>query len=368
MRHTMVLMGAILAATPAASQSRDAQLATVLRTLEGGGHSVNFSSGRVLQDSYHAVTNVRAETPCRISFTQRRSSHELVPEDQRGTVSEQKRTLAKFMAVSARGDRVYYDFEGSSGQPFFWVTRSAGDAQALAAALIALAADCAQAEPLPVEEVVIDPAGRVAALAIDRREGSRYGWAIDHRTREEADARAMTECQRLGGNCQIVLRFTGGCGAYAVDQQRGSTAWGWGTDRERGPAESRAASEVTRRGGTLPATRVWGCNMRDPAAAADGRATAAAAAARVAAEQEAALQTRLAAANRLADLRREAMAVARAKSEAETRAYQQRIVDYQAAKAANDADVARAREAQAQYERQRAAYEESLRTGSYKNK
>lgn len=124
------------------------------------------------------------------------------------------------------------------------------------------AAAAAQAEyrrKLAEHEALVGRKTEVAALAVDRRDGSRYGWAINHSSQEDADQRALQECQKTGENCQIVLRFAEGCGAYAVERGNGSL-YGWGTDTTRQAAEARALAEARARGGKDVLIRVWGCN------------------------------------------------------------------------------------------------------------
>lgn len=105
-----------------------------------------------------------------------------------------------------------------------------------------------------------DAGGSSASLAIDRRDGDQYGWAIDYATREEADARALAECEENGdGECRVVLRFTGGCGAYAVERGN-SSLYGWGTANSEDAAKRRALAEARERGGEDVLVRVWGCN------------------------------------------------------------------------------------------------------------
>ena len=97
----------------------------------------------------------------------------------------------------------------------------------------------------------------VGALAIDERQGNRWGWAVDYETAAAARSAALEEC---GAGCSVVLTF-GRCGAYAADQAGGSTAYGWG--ESYGSAEGareRAFAECGSRGGTSCAVRAWGCN------------------------------------------------------------------------------------------------------------
>ena len=103
------------------------------------------------------------------------------------------------------------------------------------------------------------------SLAIDRNQGSRYGWAVDYADQGAADRRALSECQKLGGRCSVVMRFRNACAAYAADQATSSTAYGWGwSERDRATAERIARRECVKRGGVRSqcAIRVWGCITR----------------------------------------------------------------------------------------------------------
>lgn len=101
--------------------------------------------------------------------------------------------------------------------------------------------------------------GDIASLAIDRKDGDLYGWAINYKSQSEADERARQECAKNGGDCHVVLRFQGGCGAYVVERGN-SSLYGWGTADTRATAESRALEEARARGGKDLVVRVWGCN------------------------------------------------------------------------------------------------------------
>ena len=65
------------------------------------------------------------------------------------------------------------------------------------------------------------PAG---ALAIDERQGERYGWAVDYESAEAARDAVLREC---GAGCTVVLTF-GRCGAYATPGEDAGTIYGWG--------------------------------------------------------------------------------------------------------------------------------------------
>src|SRR4051812_46754703 len=56
---------------------------------------------------------------------------------------------------------------------------------------------------------------KTGALAIDRQNGFAYGFAFDQATRADAEARALEEVSKRGGNGTVVLVWSGeGCGAY----------------------------------------------------------------------------------------------------------------------------------------------------------
>ena len=97
----------------------------------------------------------------------------------------------------------------------------------------------------------------VGALAVDERQGERYGWAVDYETAGAAQARALSEC---GPGCRVVLTFEG-CAAYAADQDADSTAVGWAESfASAAGAQQAALSECSSRGGRGCIVRVWGCN------------------------------------------------------------------------------------------------------------
>lgn len=230
----------------------------------------------------------------------------------------------------------------------------------------------------PVEEVVNDPKGNIASLAIDRRNGSRYGWAVDYKTVEEADARALEECGKDGSKCHVVLRFTGGCGAYAADFAKGSTVYGWGTARARQAAESRAHSEARRRGGTNVSTRVWGCNSVRKDAPAKSTASGSDAATGAAPVEPGPHKMTNAEADAKYAADMERYNAAMAEHDAAVKAYDQQLQSMQEshaasqeaaarAKAAYEAELAKARQAQAEFEEKQRQYREEFKkaTGRY---
>jgi len=106
--------------------------------------------------------------------------------------------------------------------------------------------------------------GNYGALAIDRANGFYYGWAVEYKTQNEANRRALTECQRVGGNCTIVKQWSGGwCVVYRTIDGNVGTAYGWGMARSYADANRIAMNECAKRSNGLPCNNyVWGCNSR----------------------------------------------------------------------------------------------------------
>ena len=102
--------------------------------------------------------------------------------------------------------------------------------------------------------------GDYGSLAIDAINGNQYGWAINYDTQAEANQKALSECQKNGGNqCHTVLWFKGGCAAYVVEPGNPSL-YGWGAADNRAEAERIAKQEARSRGASDLVVRVWGCN------------------------------------------------------------------------------------------------------------
>ena len=102
--------------------------------------------------------------------------------------------------------------------------------------------------------------GDYGSLAIDAINGNQYGWAINYDTQAEANQKALSECQKNGGNqCHTVLWFKGGCAAYVVEPGNPSL-YGWGAADTRAEAERIAKQEARSRGASDLVVRVWGCN------------------------------------------------------------------------------------------------------------
>ena len=97
----------------------------------------------------------------------------------------------------------------------------------------------------------------VGALAVDERQGDRYGWAVDYATGSAARSAALGQC---GPGCSVVLTFER-CAAYAADQDANSTAVGWAESYGSvAEASGAALSACGSRGGSGCIVRVWGCN------------------------------------------------------------------------------------------------------------
>lgn len=233
-----------------------------------------FTSGRWLEGAVVQVSSPRAAGRCVTIYSETQPYDSRIAVKDRGKFSTDNEIRWKEASdLRVVGNRFYWkQIRKATGRPFdyFFVLPSSRAARELEAAGTVLAAACNSTESSaqPIEEKVHDPARNSASLAIDRRDGSRYGWAIDYKNWSQSDARALAECQRTGARCQVVLRFTGGCGAYAADQANGSTVYGWGTARNRQDAEARAWDEARRRGATSLVTRVWGCNSSNTAGSA----------------------------------------------------------------------------------------------------
>lgn len=101
---------------------------------------------------------------------------------------------------------------------------------------------------------------KYASLAIDKKNGFYYGFSYDQPNRDAADNRALDECRKHGGNCTVVLAFSGeGCAAYRTISA--GTAYGWGIASNRQDADAIAMRECLKRSnGAAPGNYVWACN------------------------------------------------------------------------------------------------------------
>lgn len=103
---------------------------------------------------------------------------------------------------------------------------------------------------------------KYAALAVDRSNGFYYGFAHDYDNRYDAEQRALSECKKRGGNCSIVLVYTGGgCAVYRTVDGNVGTAYGWGVAKTKQEADAIAIGEAKKRSnGKMPTNHVWACN------------------------------------------------------------------------------------------------------------
>ncbi|MFD1293523.1 DUF4189 domain-containing protein [Lutibacter holmesii] len=102
--------------------------------------------------------------------------------------------------------------------------------------------------------------GQYGSLAIDAINGNQYGWAVNYNTQTQANKKAISECEKNGGNnCHTVLWFNGGCAVYVVDKDNPGL-YGYGYANTKQEAEKIARKEASLRGATNITVRVWGCN------------------------------------------------------------------------------------------------------------
>ncbi|MCV9930454.1 DUF4189 domain-containing protein [Flavobacterium sp. LS1R49] len=103
---------------------------------------------------------------------------------------------------------------------------------------------------------------KFGALAIDRSNGLYYGWSHDYSTLSEAEQKAVEECKKKGGNCTVVLSYSGtGCAAYRTINGKVGTAFGWGLAKTKEQADAIANKECLKRSaGIIPENFVWSCN------------------------------------------------------------------------------------------------------------
>ena len=132
---------------------------------------------------------------------------------------------------------------------------------------VALVAAASVSTVAVAQKAAAGAGAKVGALAVDRQNGFAYGFAFDHATRAEAEARALDEVTKRGGNGTVVLVWSGeGCGAYRTVDPKDGNAYGWGVAATQAAAEAIADREVTKRAnGKIAADRVWACNSKSPA-------------------------------------------------------------------------------------------------------
>lgn len=103
---------------------------------------------------------------------------------------------------------------------------------------------------------------KYGALAIDRGNGIYYGWSSDCLSLAEAEKKAIEVCKSKGGNCTIVLSFSGsGCAAYRFITGTVGMGYGWGLAKTKEEADKKAVKECAERSFGLPAPNViFNCN------------------------------------------------------------------------------------------------------------
>ena len=375
---TAVIASLTLHSAAAAQASVDQAHATVNRLLNGAGDVLVFTSGKTLESTHARISNVRTVGRCTTSYAATNPVHPDLPEQYRGKYSTDGEVRwDKVSATRLSGDHYFYDHPRvRTGRQFTYHAQFASAAAAAefaeAAAVIIAACGGDGADEQAAVEAVHDPRGNTASLALDRPNGSRYGWAVDYQNLSGSDARALAECKRGGSNCQVVLRFTGGCGAYAADRSKGSSVYGWGTATSRCWAVYRAAAEARKRGGTNIVTRVWGCNSVKAAGADATTSSSGTGQSGTGQAPGGRISTGL------SDevIRRNAEAVRAHQAmvdqyqdqlKAKDQKIAKAIADRRAVEEAHERELAKTRAAQAQYERERQAYREEYKrvTGRY---
>ncbi|GEM_PF-5160820 len=109
-------------------------------------------------------------------------------------------------------------------------------------------------------------AAEFAALAIDKGNGSAYGWSYGQASLANAEQFAQQECsKRNGKRCTVVLAWSGeGCGVYKTVDKKSGTAYGWGIAKTQNQADVIANRELLKRSkGAAASNFVWACNAAD---------------------------------------------------------------------------------------------------------
>jgi len=103
---------------------------------------------------------------------------------------------------------------------------------------------------------------RYGALAIDRGNGFYFGWASDCSSLAEAEKKSIEACNKRGGNCSVVLSYSGtGCASYRFITGNVGMGYGWGLATTKDEADKKAKKECAERSYGLPAPNVvWSCN------------------------------------------------------------------------------------------------------------
>jgi uncharacterized protein DUF4189 len=85
------------------------------------------------------------------------------------------------------------------------------------------------------------------AIAYSTKTGS-YGFAVDRRTRREAEMEAFRQC---GSNCDLIRTFRDACGAVAAKPNRVSS--------DTGASREIAQMKALKKCGSDCAIKVWAC-------------------------------------------------------------------------------------------------------------
>ena len=111
-------------------------------------------------------------------------------------------------------------------------------------------------------QIAFSQSDKYGALAIDRSKGYYYGFSYDQETLANAEKTALYECQNRGGDCEVVLRWSGnGCGVYRTVDEKDGTAYGWGLSTTKEEADRIAIQECLKRSnGVVPMKFAWACN------------------------------------------------------------------------------------------------------------
>lgn len=102
---------------------------------------------------------------------------------------------------------------------------------------------------LPMAPVAAQAEGAVAiGLPADvAREGVAFGWAVDQRSAEQAQAQALRQCQTVESAppatrslCSLVRTFRRACLSVAMDPDDGTPGFGWAIEADRAAAQAAA--------------------------------------------------------------------------------------------------------------------------------
>ena len=109
-------------------------------------------------------------------------------------------------------------------------------------------------------------AANFGAIAVDRTDGFVYGYSMDQPSIEQARARALDECSKQGGDCDVELELSGDnrCGSYRTIDSSAGSAYGWGKAANRKIAGEKARAECEKHAnGHSCSNHVWACNSEE---------------------------------------------------------------------------------------------------------